>query len=50
MKAKTGFSSKIKKRKAGFSYSLGSDVSNYKTLKEYDSVQKTLPENKRDAG
>ena len=39
-----------KKTKSGFSYSLGSDVSNYKTLKEYDSVQNTLPKSKRDAG
>jgi len=41
---------KYKSKKGGFSYSFGSDVSNYKTLREYDSVQKTLPENKRDAG
>jgi Protein of unknown function (DUF3667) len=41
---------KSKKKKSGFSYSFVSDVSNYKTLREYDSVQKTLPENKRDAG
>jgi len=41
---------RYKNKKGGFSYSLGSDVSNYKTLREYDSVQKTLPENKRDAG
>jgi len=39
-----------KNKKGGFSYSIGGDVSNYKTLKEYDSVQKTLPKNKRDAG
>jgi len=41
---------RAKNKKNGFSYSLSSDVSNYKTLKEYDSVQKTLPANKRDAG
>lgn len=41
---------KLKKKKSGFSYSFGSDVSNYKTLKEYDSVQNALPKNKRDAG
>jgi len=39
-----------KKKKSGFSYTLGSDVSKYKTLKEYDSVQNTLPKGKRDAG
>ena len=37
------------KSKGGFNFTVGGDVSNYKTLKEYDSVQKTLPENKRDA-
>jgi len=41
---------KSKIKKSGFSYSLGSDVSNYKTLKEYDSVQNTLPKSKRDGG
>lgn len=41
---------RAKKRKGGFSFNPGSDVNKYKTLKEYDSVQKTLPENKRDAG
>ena len=39
-----------KKNKGGFSFNPGSDVNKYKTLKEYDSVQKTLPENKQDAG
>jgi hypothetical protein len=39
-----------KSKNAWFSFSLGGDESNYKTVKEYDSVQKTLPENKRDAG
>ena len=38
-----------KNNKSGFNFTVGGDVSNYKTLKEYDSVQKTLPENKRDA-
>ena len=38
-----------KSKKGGFSVDMG-DASKYKTLKEYDSVQKTLPENKRDAG
>jgi hypothetical protein len=41
---------KNKNSKSGVNFNFGSDVSNYKTLKEYDSVQKTLPENKRDAG
>ncbi|HMK16786.1 MAG TPA: DUF3667 domain-containing protein [Chitinophagaceae bacterium] len=41
---------KSKSKKGGFAFSLGGDESNYKTVKEYDSVQKTLPENKRDAG
>jgi len=40
---------KSKKNKGGFNFTVGGDVSNYKTLKEYDSVQKTLPVNKRDA-
>jgi len=35
--------------KSGFNFTVGGDVSNYKTLKEYDSVQKALPGNKRDA-
>jgi hypothetical protein len=39
-----------KSKKGGFSFSFGGDESKYKTVKEYDSVQKTLPENKRDAG
>ena len=39
----------VKKWK-GFNFTYGGDVSNYKTLKEYDSVQKALPENKRDGG
>ena len=38
-----------KSKNGGFSFSLGGDESNYKTVKEYDSVQKALPENKRDA-
>ncbi|HEU5167221.1 MAG TPA: DUF3667 domain-containing protein [Chitinophagaceae bacterium] len=41
---------KTKNKKGGFSFNMGSDVSNYKTLREYDSVQSTLPKNKRDAG
>ena len=39
-----------KKGNTGINFTFGGDASNYKTLKEYDSVQKTLPENKRDAG
>jgi hypothetical protein len=39
-----------KSKKGGFSVNMGRDVSNYKTLREYDSVQNTLPKNKRDAG
>ena len=39
-----------KSKKGGFNFSFWGDVSDYKTLKEYDSVQKTLPKNKRDAG
>ena len=39
-----------KSKKGGFSFSLGGNESNYKTLREYDSVQKTLPVDKRDAG
>jgi len=39
-----------KKGNNGINFTFGGDASNYKTLKEYDSVQKTLPENKRDAG
>jgi len=33
-----------------FNFSFGNEVNDYKTLKEYDSVQKTLPKNKRDGG
>jgi hypothetical protein len=32
-----------KKGNGGFNFTVGGDVSKYKTLKEYDSVQKTLP-------
>jgi len=38
-----------KNSKSGFNFTVGGDVSRYKTLKEYDSVQKALPGNKRDA-
>lgn len=41
---------KNKKLKNGFSFDIDEEANNYKTLKEYDSVQKTLPKNKRDAG
>lgn len=41
---------KSKVSKSGVNFNFGSDISNYETLKEYDSVQKTLPKNKRDAG
>ena len=41
---------KNKASKSGVNFNFGGDVSNYKTLKEYDSVQKTLPKNKRDGG
>ena len=34
----------------GFNFSMGSDVKNYSSVKDYDSVQRSLPENKRDAG
>ena len=37
-------------KKGAFNFNLGSDVGNYKTLREYDSVQNALPKNKRDAG
>ena len=36
--------------KSGISFQFGRDVNNYKTLKEYDSVQRTLPQDKKDAG
>ncbi len=41
---------KNKNKKGGFNFNFGSDVKKYTTLREYDSVQKTLPENKKDAG
>src|SRR4030095_9271197 len=41
---------KNKYSKGGVNFNFGSDISNYKTLREYDSVQKILPKNKRDAG
>jgi len=34
----------------GFSFTMGSGVNNYSSVKEYDSVQRSLPANKRDAG
>ena len=37
-----------KNNKGGFNFTVWGDGSRYKTLKEYDSVQKTLPVNKRD--
>jgi hypothetical protein len=39
-----------KSKKGGLNFNFGSDVSDYKNLKEYDSVQNALPRNKRDAG
>jgi len=36
--------------KGGIKFSLGRDTKKYSTLREYDSVQKALPENKRDVG
>ena len=36
--------------KGGISFRFGRDVNNYKTLKEYDSVQNSLPKEKRDVG
>lgn len=42
---------KNKKSKGGFNFSFsGEDPEDYKTLKEYDSVQSTLPKDKRDGG
>lgn len=34
----------------GLTFSLGQQVSDYATVKEYDSVQNSLPKNKRDGG
>jgi len=36
--------------KGGFNFNFGGEVKNYKTIKEYDSVQNALPKNRRDAG
>lgn len=36
--------------KDGINFSLGSDANNYATVKEYDSIQNSLPKNKKDAG
>jgi len=41
---------KNKNSKGALNFNFGGDVSNYKTLREYDSVQNSLPKNKRDAG
>jgi len=41
---------KNKGSKGGLNFNFGGDVSNYKTLREYDSAQNALPKNKRDAG
>lgn len=40
----------LSSNKGGIKFNFGRQGNNYKTLKEYDSVQKALPENKRDAG
>ncbi|HET6765881.1 MAG TPA: DUF3667 domain-containing protein [Chitinophagaceae bacterium] len=34
----------------GLKFTFGREVNNYETVKEYDSVQQSLPKNKRDAG
>ncbi len=39
-----------KGKNGGINFSFGSDVRNYSSVKEYDSVQSSLPKNKRDAG
>ena len=36
--------------KGGIQFKLGRDISKYKSLKEYDSIQNSLPKDKRDAG
>lgn len=41
---------KLRNKNGGFNFNFGGEVSNYKTLREYDSVQKILPQDKRDAG
>ena len=56
--AMLGYDSVIKKTSApqapgksgGISFSLGRDVSTYKSVNEYDSVQASLPKEKKDAG
>jgi hypothetical protein len=42
--------SKKKATNGGFNFTFAGNVNNYKTLREYDSVQNLLPKNKRDAG
>ena len=34
----------------GFNFSFGNEANDYGTVKEYDSIQNSLPKNKRDAG
>lgn len=40
----------ISSNKGGLNFKFGRNVNNYATLKEYDSVQNSLPNEKRDAG
>ncbi len=40
----------VSANKGGISFRFGRNVNNYATLKEYDSVQNSLPKEKRDAG
>ena len=49
-KIKTSTYNKDDDDDGGFSFTMGSDVRKYSSVKEYDSVQRSLPANKRDAG
>ena len=40
----------VSSNKGGIKFQFGRNVNNYATLKEYDSVQNSLPKEKRDAG
>ena len=46
----TDTASKNKNSNNKFNFSIDDEKSDYKTVKEYDSVQSTLPRNERDAG
>lgn len=49
-KVDTASADSLKKKKKGMNFSVNRDVSKYHSLKEYDSIQNTLPAAQRDKG